>query len=44
LQAGKKAVDAAFARKMELGNANSFWFDWVNARILCREAICLIEG
>jgi len=44
LQTGKKAVDAAFAQKMELGNANSFWFDWVNARLLCREAISLIEG
>jgi serine/threonine protein kinase len=44
LQAGRKAIDAVFAQKMNLGNANSFWFDWVNARILCREAISLIEG
>jgi len=44
LQAGKKAIDAVFAQKMNLGGANSFWFDWVNARILCREAVALIEG
>lgn len=44
LQTGKKAIDAIFAQKMNLGNSNSFWFDWVNARILCREAISLING
>lgn len=44
LRTGKKAIDSVFSQKLELGNSNSFWFDWVNARILCREATALIEG
>jgi hypothetical protein len=38
LEIARPAIDAVFAKKMELGNLDSFWFDWVVARILYREA------
>jgi len=35
----RKIVDAGFARRLNLGNgAQGYWYDWVFARILLREA------
>jgi len=39
LEAGRKLVEADFAGGLQLGNgATGFWFDWLFARILLREA------
>jgi serine/threonine protein kinase len=38
LEIARPPIDAAFSQKMELGNLSSFWFDWVIARLLYREA------
>lgn len=42
-QAGD-AIEEVFSRNLEIGDANSFWFDWVNARVLLNEAHALIAG
>jgi serine/threonine protein kinase len=35
----RKIVDAGFARRLDAGNSNQgYWYDWVFARILLREA------
>jgi hypothetical protein len=35
----RKIVDAGFARRLDVGNgAQGYWYDWVFARILLREA------
>jgi hypothetical protein len=39
LSRARKIVDAGFARRLDVGNgAQGYWFDWVFARILLREA------
>jgi hypothetical protein len=43
LERARGAIDARFAKGLELGNVNSFWFDWVNARVLLREASAAVE-
>ena len=43
LEYARAAVGARFAKGLELGNVNSFWFDWVNARVLLREASVVVE-
>ena len=37
-------IEAAFSKNLEIGNVQSFWFDWVNARVLMREANSLVTG
>ena len=36
------AVAAHFEKPVAIGGTSSFWFDWVNARILVREAQTLL--
>jgi hypothetical protein len=44
LAQGRKLVEAEFAGGLEAGNgAAGFWYDWLFARILLREAVSLIE-
>ena len=38
LEGAGVVIDKAFEGNLKLGNVNSFWFDWVNARVLHREA------
>ena len=45
LAAGREVIEAKFKNPLGLGNANQgFWWDWVFARILMREAIALAES
>ena len=45
LKAGREAVDAKFRNGLDRGTGvQGFWFDWVFARVLLREATALIEG
>jgi hypothetical protein len=42
LARGRQLVDAEFAKGLEMGNgATGFWYDWLFARILLREADAL---
>jgi hypothetical protein len=34
----RTTIDAVFARNLQIGGVNSFWFDWVAARVFLREA------
>jgi serine/threonine protein kinase len=44
LESGRKLVEAEFASGLQPGNgAIGFWYDWLYARILLREAEALIE-
>jgi len=44
LAQGRKLVEAEFAGGLEAGNGGiGFWYDWLFARILLREAGPLIE-
>jgi eukaryotic-like serine/threonine-protein kinase len=43
LERARVAIETRFAEGLRLGNVNSFWFDWVNARVLLREASALVE-
>ncbi len=44
LESGRKQVEAEFAGGLQPGNgAIGFWYDWLYARILLREAEALIE-
>jgi serine/threonine protein kinase/tetratricopeptide (TPR) repeat protein len=44
LESGRKLVEAEFAGRLKPGNgAIGFWYDWLYARILLREAEALIE-
>ncbi len=43
LARARAGIDSAFADELRLGNVNSFWFDWVNARVLLREASDAVE-
>ena len=41
----RQQVDGQFDRGLQVGNgADGFWFDWLFARVLLREASSLIEG
>jgi serine/threonine protein kinase/predicted negative regulator of RcsB-dependent stress response len=45
LALGREAIETRFQNGLELGNhVQGFWYDWVFARILLREATTLIEG
>lgn len=44
LRLGQVPVEAAFARPMSVGtHAEGFWYDWIYARIIMREAESLIQ-
>ena len=42
LQLGQSPIDQTFSTNLKIGDLNSFWFDWINARVIQREAVALI--
>jgi serine/threonine protein kinase/tetratricopeptide (TPR) repeat protein len=44
LASARSAIDAVFSQNLKFGNVNSFWFDWVAARVLLREASAVVRG
>ena len=45
LARGREAIEARFKTGLDRGSGTAgFWFDWVFARVLLREATALIEG
>ena len=41
----RSVIDKKFAQNLEMGNGSEgYWFDWLLARILVREATGSIEG
>ncbi len=43
LASARAQIEARFAEGLRLGDVSSFWFDWVNARVLLREASGSLE-
>lgn len=45
LKQSEQAIEDQFKKGPQVGNgANGFWFDWLFAQVLLREASSLIEG
>jgi hypothetical protein len=45
LDKGREAIENEFANGLDPGDGSrGFWFDWVFARILLREATVLMQG
>jgi len=43
LARARAEIESRFAEGLRLGDVNSFWFDWVNARVLSREAAGVLD-
>ncbi len=43
VEEARQEINARFAEGLKLGNVNSFWFDWINASVLLREASAGVE-
>jgi eukaryotic-like serine/threonine-protein kinase len=43
LKSPQAKIDEVFSQNLKIGDYNSYWFDWVVARILCREAQSMIS-